>query len=105
MRKMLQIVLALVCCAATINLGFGRVLAAEFDVKSFGATGNGSADDTMAIMKAIAAAKANGGRLRFPFGTYKISSEIAIEGNNIHVHFDDARITTTSNEAMLRFGA
>src|SRR5712692_8960174 len=45
--------------------------AGVFDVRSFGATGDGKTIDTAAINKAIeAAASAGGGTVRFPAGTY-----------------------------------
>ena len=44
-----------------------------FDVTSYGATGNGTTDDTVAIRNAIAAAVAsNGGIIYFPAGTYAV---------------------------------
>lgn len=43
--------------------------AAEFDVRDYGAVGNGSTNDTSAINKAITAANtAGGGVVRFPRG-------------------------------------
>lgn len=46
-----------------------------FDVKGFGATGNGSTDDTTAIQNAVNACNtAGGGTVWFPAGTYKIST-------------------------------
>jgi hypothetical protein len=49
-----------------------------FNVRDFGATGNGSTDDTSFISAAIdaALASANGGAVYFPSGTYKLSSLI-----------------------------
>lgn len=48
-----------------------RLAAADFDVKNYGATGDGVTLDTAAINKAIAAAAAAGGGIvRFPAGTY-----------------------------------
>jgi len=45
------------------------------NVRDYGATGNGSTDDTAAINAAIAQLNANGrGVLYFPAGTYKVSS-------------------------------
>jgi polygalacturonase len=44
-----------------------------FNVRNFGATGNGTTDDTVAINAAGAAASANGGGVvYFPNGTYGI---------------------------------
>nr|GEZ89525.1 hypothetical protein [Tanacetum cinerariifolium] len=48
---------------------------AKFNVKDFGAKGNGSSDDTLAIQKAIdAAAAAGGGQVYLPEGTYMVSA-------------------------------
>jgi polygalacturonase len=57
-------------------------LAAEFNVRDYGATGNGSTNDTPAINRAITAASASGnGILRFPPGTYKSSNTIHMKSN------------------------
>jgi pectate lyase-like protein len=50
----------------------------EISVKSFGAKGDGQADDASAIRAAIDAVPV-GGSLDFPPGTYRIGSEIRIE--------------------------
>jgi len=55
------------------------------NVTSFGATGNGSTDDTAAINNAIAALQP-GYELFFPCGTYKISAGLsAITRNNVAI--------------------
>lgn len=55
------------------------------NVVSYGATGNGSTDDTTAIAAAITALPATGGILYFPPGTYLISSTLTITTNNVTV--------------------
>jgi len=42
-----------------------------FDVRAFGAVGNGTADDTAAINRAIAAVPVSGGTVSFPAGAYR----------------------------------
>lgn len=55
---------------------------AEFDVRDYGAKGNGSANDSPAIDKAIAAANsAGGGTVRVPPGTYKSSNTVHLRSN------------------------
>lgn len=53
------------------------------DVKNYGAIGDGSADDTTAIVNAIAAAVAGGGvgQVYVPPGTYKTTSNIVMPSN------------------------
>lgn len=55
-----------------------------FNVKSgpFGATGDGTTDDTTAINNALTAA-ANGGTVYFPAGTYLITSTLTIPGDGV----------------------
>jgi polygalacturonase len=53
-----------------------------FNVRDYGATGNGSSNDTAAINRAITAASASGdGILRFPAGTYKSANTIHLKSN------------------------
>ncbi len=47
-------------------------------VTDFGATGNGTTDDTTAIQAAITSLGSNGGGLYFPTGTYKITAGLTI---------------------------
>ena len=72
--------------AATVvalgGLATGASAAGEFNVKDYGATGNGSSNDTSAINNAITAANnAGGGTVRFPSGTYKSSNSIHMKSN------------------------
>lgn len=51
---------------------------AVYNVKAYGAKGDDSTDDTLAIQKAINAMPAIGGRLYFPTGAYKITNTLSI---------------------------
>lgn len=62
---------ALVYRGANSNGGNGIV-----NVKSFGALGNGTIDDTQAIQNAIDHSRANGGIVYFPAGTYNLGSAL-----------------------------
>jgi len=54
--------------------------AAEFDVRDYGAKGDGATNDTPAINKAVTATNsAGGGTVRFPAGTYKSKNTIRMK--------------------------
>ena len=56
--------------------------AGTFNVRDYGAKGDGSANDTSAINSAITAANsAGGGTVEFPSGTYKSSNSIHLKSN------------------------
>ncbi|WP_113701257.1 glycosyl hydrolase family 28 protein [Nonomuraea lactucae] len=58
------------------------VSAAVHNVRDYGATGNGSTNDTPAINRAIdAAAGAGGGIVQFPAGTYRSANSIHMKSN------------------------
>jgi len=52
-----------------------------YNAKAYGATGNGTTDDTAAILATISAAGV-GGVILFPPGSYSVSSQIQITANN-----------------------
>lgn len=61
---------------------FPGLLGPVFNVRAFGAVGDGSTDDTAAIVAALAAANAaSGGEVYCPRGTYKITATLAIPAN------------------------
>src|SRR5581483_11246453 len=55
--------------------------AATFNVKTYGATGNGSTNDTAAINAAINDVFNKGGIIEFPAGTYKSANSIHLKSN------------------------
>ena len=56
--------------------------AAVYDVRDYGAKGDGSANDTPAVNKAITAANsAGGGTVRFPAGSYRSKNTIHMKSN------------------------
>lgn len=57
-----------------------------FNVKHYGATGNGTTNDSAAIQAAIDAAEAAaGGTVYFPPGTYKITSGLTVEAAGVRL--------------------
>jgi hypothetical protein len=88
------------CMAIAINLAASAQTAppsSYFNVQSYGATGNGTTDDTGAINAAIAAAAAGvapsgsqGAVVYFPTGVYEISSTIVLP-NRVALHGPNGR--------------
>ena len=75
------------------NLPPPQFKAANFDVRSFGAIGNGSANDTEAINRAIEKCSASGGGdVHFPAGTY-LAASIHLRSNVRFVLDNDAVIS------------
>lgn len=67
-----------------------------FNVKAYGAIGDGVTDDTTAVEAAIAAAKAVGGTVLFPPpGTYLISATLYINNSNKPLVFDGGSWNST----------
>lgn len=56
-----------------------------FDVKAYGATGDGTTNDASAISSAYTAAKAANGVLYFPPGTYIVNSPLTINGSGLTI--------------------
>lgn len=56
-----------------------------YNVKGYGAAGDGSTDDTSDIQSAIDAAEAVGGTVYFPHGTYKITSALTVDADNVTI--------------------
>ena len=69
-----------------------EVAAGVFDVRDYGATGNGSTNDTPAINRAITAANnAGGGTVQFPSGRYRAGSSIHLK-SNVTIQLDSGSV-------------
>ena len=74
---------------------FDGPFASWLDLRSFGAVGDGVADDTNAVRMAIAAAKLQNKTLSIPHGTYAISDTIHIIGvSGMSIIGEDPRSTS-----------
>lgn len=71
-----------------------------FDVKAYGAVGDDSTDDTIAIQAAIDAAEVNGGIVFFPIGIYKTTSALSITKSGVSLK--GTGITNWNGEAPIR---
>jgi polygalacturonase len=81
-RGLVTSALALLLGAATVAIAPTVAWAATFNVRDYGATGNGSTNDTAAINRAIDAANADGGGIVvFPAGTYRSANSIHLKSN------------------------
>jgi hypothetical protein len=88
---------------------------AWLNVMSYGATGNGTTDDTAAIKNAMAAVPANGGTVYFPPGSYLISSTLTVsttgttfqgDGWGSQIRYDGTVVTPAINaSANIRVNA
>jgi polygalacturonase len=89
---------------AILGAVMGLAQAAEisdkvFDVRQFGAKGEGKAPDTEAIQKALdACGKAGGGTVRFPAGTY-LSKPLILRTRTIVQLDEGATLLATTNHA------
>src|SRR5882762_4545763 len=80
------------------------VSGALVNVTTFGATGNGTTNDTVAIDNAIAALT-SGATLLFPCGTYLTTSQLTINRSNVTVDGSScAIIRNTSSAAIMVIG-
>ena len=72
-------------------------VADAFNVKGYGAVGNGVANDAVAVAAAVSAASAaGGGTVFFPAGTYKFSAGVSLASNVDLVGDGDATVVMSS---------
>jgi hypothetical protein len=64
------------------SIVFNVVHSTVFNIRDYGATGDGTTDDTRAVLKAISNCTDNGGVLYIPSGTYVIRSSLIFKMNN-----------------------
>ena len=86
---------------------FSMIEGAPFNVLDYGADPTGSADSTAAIIAALAAGGSNCA-IYLPTGTYKVTSQILVSHDRVHIYGDGAYATTilfapTANSACFRF--
>lgn len=73
------------------------------NVKDFGATGNGTTDDTASIIKALKRVPTEGARVHFPSGAYLITSMIDIP-HNVVMTGSSATIKGIKDKVMFQIG-
>lgn len=77
-----------------------------FNVKDYGAVGDGTTNDTTAVTNAIAAAvTAGGGIVFFPYGSYQVRTQITIGGSNIALVGAQATINGSADTQYRKFYA
>lgn len=81
-----------------------------YNVKDYGAIGNGTTDDTAAITAAITAVDSGrGGVVYFPAGVYRVTNTITVNKNNVTLRGDglssqiDLRISGTTRKDGIAF--
>lgn len=86
---------------------FSMIEGAPFNVLDYGADPTGSADSTAAIIAALAAGGSNCA-IYLPTGTYKVTSQILVSHDRVHIYGDGAYATTilfapTANSTCFKF--
>lgn len=82
-------------CLVAILLAVAPYLASAqpLNVKSYGAVGNGSTDDTGAFNAALAAAPLTGAEIYIPAGTYKLTSTLSVVDKSIAFRGEGQRLS------------
>ena len=94
------------------KVSYSMIGGTPINVLDYGAKGDGSTDDTDAILSAIAAMPSNGGALFFPAGTYIVNSDnvngfkfngksnFVVEGYGATIKVKDGAAVITNHEVM-----
>ena len=85
-----------------VNRAINLKLAETISVKDFGATGNGTTDDTASCQAAINYGIANGVEVVFPIGNYSVSTlTIANTAYNFSIRCDDCQFSANATSPTL----
>ncbi|MEI6287165.1 MAG: right-handed parallel beta-helix repeat-containing protein [Bacillota bacterium] len=90
---------------ALTKVSYSMIQGGSANVLDFGATGNGSTDDTTAIQLAITSLASSGGQLFFPQGTYKITSTLNLVNNVRYIAQGNTTLQITVSEVGLQLPA
>jgi hypothetical protein len=67
----------------TLFVIFNVVHSTIFNIRDYGAVGDGTTDDTVAVLEAISKCMVNGGVLYIPSGTFVIRSSLIFKTNSL----------------------
>lgn len=92
---------------ALTKVSFSMIEGAPFNILDYGADPTGSADSTQAIKDALTAGGSNCA-IYLPTGTYKVTSQILVSHDRVHIYGDGAYATTiqfvpTANSTVFKF--
>ena len=75
-----------------------------YNVKAFGAKGDGVTDDTSAFQKALNALSSTGGTLAVPSGSYLIASDNLTIANHVVIQLENSTINLGTNQILITSG-
>jgi polygalacturonase len=100
----IKVALAGILLSSTLLASAAQAATQTFSVKDFGATGDGTTDDTAAIQAALAAANAvPGSKLVFPSGNYVYSGQLTANGISVVGHSATLTASNPANDFAAMF--